>query len=160
MEVHANNSYLLGDYELEPDKRRLTRDGEAVHLANRPYQVLLHLVAHRDRFVRRAELLDLFWEGKYVYDMTLTKCVGAIRKALNDPSDSPQFIETRYAEGYRYIGPVEEKTWHSAQSTFDIERTRGVKIVVEEEEIEAGPPETGKVLVVSSAANTLRPSGQ
>src|SRR5882724_10490947 len=136
MAVEVNKSYFLGDYELESASRRLSRAGEAVHLANRPFQVLLHLVAHRDRFVSRAELLDLFWDGKDVYDMTLTKCVGAIRKALNDSSDSPQFIETRYAEGYRYIGPVEEQTWHSAQSTFEIERTRGVKIVVEEEEIE------------------------
>src|ERR1700694_3600852 len=101
MVVQVNKRYFLGDYELEPDKRRLSRAGDAVHLASRPFQVLLHLVAQRDRFVSRAELLDLFWEGKDVYDMTLTKCVGAIRKSLNDSSDSPQFIETRYAEGYR-----------------------------------------------------------
>src|SRR6266545_4963140 len=31
--------------------------------------------------------------------------MGAIRKALGENSEKPRFIETRWAEGYRYIGP-------------------------------------------------------
>ena len=38
----------------------------------------------------------------------LTKCVGAIRKALRENPENPRFIETRWAEGYRYIGPFAE----------------------------------------------------
>ena len=38
----------------------------------------------------------------------LTKCVGAIRKALGENTEKPRFIETRWAEGYRYIGPLVE----------------------------------------------------
>ncbi len=106
MAVQIKKTYRLGEFEIDPNKRLLKReDGKAVHLSNKPFQVLLYFVENRDRIVTRQELLDLFWEGRDVYDITLTKCVGAIRKALGENSENPRFIETRWAEGYRYIGP-------------------------------------------------------
>ena len=129
--------YVLDEFVLEPDLRRLCRADAPVHLAHRPFQALLYLIEHRDRMVSRAELLDQFWEGRDVYDATLSKCVGAIRRALGDTLDQPRFIETRWAEGYRYIGPLEEQTIESEPATLAIERTRAVRIVVEEERQEA-----------------------
>jgi DNA-binding winged helix-turn-helix (wHTH) protein/Tfp pilus assembly protein PilF len=100
---------LIGEFEIEPATRRLRRSGGApVHLANRPFQVLLHLVAHRDRLVPRAELLDLFWDGRDVYDDALTRCMSSVRKALGDHGSPARYVETRWAEGYRYIGPCAE----------------------------------------------------
>jgi TolB-like protein/DNA-binding winged helix-turn-helix (wHTH) protein/Tfp pilus assembly protein PilF len=136
MAVEVNKTFLLAEFSIEPDKRRLRRGTQELHLASRPFRVLLYLIEHRDRLVTRTELLELFWQGKDVYDETLTKCVGAIRKALDDRLDNPRFIETRYAEGYRYIGPVNDHFVPAAHPTFEIERTRGVRIVVEEEEIQ------------------------
>ena len=127
--------YLLEDYWLAPDEQILSRRGQQIHLQRKPFQVLTYLVDHRDRIVSRAELLDRFWNGKDVYDDTLRKCVGAIRKALDDQSEQPRFIETRWGVGYRYIGPVTEQIVREETSITEIERTRGVKIVVEEEEI-------------------------
>src|SRR5207253_1646978 len=127
--------YLLEDYSLVPDEQLLSRSGEPIHLPKKPFQVLTYLVEHRDRFVSRAELLDQFWDGKDVYDDALRKCVGAIRKALDDQSDDARFIETRWGVGYRYIGPVTEQIVREKTSITEIEKTRGVKIIVEEEEI-------------------------
>src|SRR5947199_10173472 len=129
MAVEVNKQYLLGEFSLDPDKRELRRGDRGLHLASRPFRVLLHLIEHRDRFVTRGELLEHFWQGRDVYDETLTKCVGAIRKALDDRLDSPRFIETRYAEGYRYIGPLEDRFLTDRVSAVEIERTRGVKVV-------------------------------
>ncbi|HSE99182.1 MAG TPA: tetratricopeptide repeat protein [Blastocatellia bacterium] len=133
MVVQVNKRYVLGEFELEPDKRLLTRTGEPIHLSNRPFQVLLYLIENRDRVVSRHELLDNFWDGKDVYYVTLSKCIGAIRKALDDRSDSPRFIETRWAEGYRYIGPIEEHGAAGQPSIVEIDRTREVRIIIEEE---------------------------
>jgi DNA-binding winged helix-turn-helix (wHTH) protein/tetratricopeptide (TPR) repeat protein len=99
--------YQLGPYLLEPATRVLSRGGAEVHLAQKPFLVLVHLVEHRHRLVTRAELLERFWSGGDVYDQALTRCLSHIRKALDDQSDPPKFIETRWAEGYRYIGPFE-----------------------------------------------------
>ena len=114
MAAQISQQYTLGDFTLEPEARVLSRGGQPVHLARRPFQVLLFLVENRERVVGRRELLDLFWEGCDVYDETLTKCVGAIRRALQDKSE--QLIETRYAEGYRYIGPLEERLVNNTPS--------------------------------------------
>src|SRR5688572_7552115 len=109
MTVEIQKIYRLGEFELDPNKRLLKReDGKALHLSHKPFQVLLYFIEHRERMVSRQELLDKFWDGRDVYDVTLTKCVGAIRKALGENTETPRFIETRWAEGYRYIGPVEE----------------------------------------------------
>lgn len=136
--MQVYKKYILGNYTLEPDRRSLKREGVPVRITGKPFQVLLYLLEHRDRLVSRAELFDRFWEGHDVYDVALSKCVGAIRKALDDRLDTPRFIETRWAEGYRYIGPFEEGLAHAGTS-IEIEKSRGVKIVIEEEFSAATP---------------------
>jgi adenylate cyclase len=108
MNMENRKKYLLGEFLLDPDSRSLTGGGKPAHLARLPFQVLLYLVEQRARVVTRVELLDKFWDGKDVYGDTLRKCVSVIRSALNDRGEQPHFIETRHAEGYRYIGPLRE----------------------------------------------------
>lgn len=110
MAIRLERKYILGDFLLEPDKRLLSRDGAPIHLSHKPFQVLLYLIEHRDRVVPRGELLEQFWPGKDVYEDTLRKSVSAIRKALGDSnSERPRYIETCWAEGYRYVGSFEEQ---------------------------------------------------
>ena len=108
MNATKHRTFSLGDFFLEPEKFLLTQEGKPVHLAHRPFQVLVYLLENCDRFVPKNELLDKFWDGHDVYEVALSKCVGAIRKALGDKVDAPTFIETRWAGGYRYIGPLEK----------------------------------------------------
>lgn len=100
---------LIGEFEIEPSTRRLRRrGGEIVHLANRPFHVLLHLVRHRDRLVTRRELIEHFWDGRDVYEDALTRCMSTVRKALDDQACPARYIETRWAEGYRFVGSCAE----------------------------------------------------
>lgn len=151
MAAEVRKRFMLNGYRLDPDTRLLLHNGQPVHLPHRPFQVLLYLIEHRDRLVSRSELLELFWEGRDVYDITLTKCVGKIRKALNDQGDQPRFIETRYAEGYRYVGPVEDELLDNGD-IVEIERTRGVKIVVEQEEIHSSEPASETIINIPTPA--------
>jgi len=96
--------YLLGPVLLHPDKQVLTVGDRTVSLQRKPFQVLVFLVENRHRMVTRKELLDQFWDGKEVYDQSLSKAVGTVRKALGEPVAS-DYIETRWGLGYRYIGP-------------------------------------------------------
>ena len=152
MAAVVHKKYALGDFALEPDKRLLTRAGTPVHLAHKPYQVLLYLIEQRERIVPRQELLGKFWEGHDVYEVALSKCVGAIRKALNDQLDQPRFIETRWAEGYRYVGPLEEQLLENGSSIIEIEKTRGVKIVVEEDDEQETLHAPEKAIAVAAAS--------
>lgn len=153
MAAQTEKRYVLGDYRLEAERRLLLRrDGQPVHLTNKPFQVLLYLIEHRDRVVSRNELLDHFWDGHDVYDVTLTKCVSTVRKALDDHLEQPRYIATHWAGGYRYIGPLEEQSLEPLPPAVEIERTRGVRVVVEEEDAQGTFPVDETVTPVLSPA--------
>lgn len=143
MKTQWQEKLRLGDFEIEPEKRRLTRNGgEPIRLANKPFQVLLYLIENRERVVLRAELLERFWDGHDVYEEALSKCVGTIRKALADQLDSPRFIETRWAEGYRYIGPLETEASQPELPTPEAQQPVAVKVLATEEETRSAQPST------------------
>jgi TolB-like protein/DNA-binding winged helix-turn-helix (wHTH) protein/Tfp pilus assembly protein PilF len=140
MAVQLHNKCVLGEFELEPDKYLLKHHNQYIHLPELPFQVLLYLVENRERYVSRQELLERFWSGSESYEETLTKCISTIRTELNDPPTSPTYIETRKKVGYRYVGPFEEERRPDLHSFFEVERTRGLEISVEEhdDEVENG----------------------
>jgi TolB-like protein/DNA-binding winged helix-turn-helix (wHTH) protein/Tfp pilus assembly protein PilF len=147
MEELVPRPVALGEFTLDPAARELRRSGAPVPLARLPFRVLVYLVEHRDRVVTRDELLDRFWDGKDVYDDTLHKCIGAIRKALGDSAANPRYVETRYREGYRYVGPVCEPDV-GGPPNVDVETTRAVEIVLERE--------TGDARAYRATATTAR----
>src|ERR1700716_2365391 len=108
MEKVAHKNFVFAEFKLDAELRTLRREGAEIHLAKRPFDVLLFLIENRERVVSREELLNRFWNGHEVYDDALRKCVGAIRTALDDLGKSPRFIETRRGSGFRFIGAVSE----------------------------------------------------
>ncbi|HYJ92824.1 MAG TPA: winged helix-turn-helix domain-containing protein, partial [Pyrinomonadaceae bacterium] len=144
-----NKIYRWAEFELEPDARRLSRDGIKVHLTKKPFAILVYLIERRDRIVTRDELLKEFWDGHDVYEETLTKSVGTIRKALGESPDAPRFIETRWAEGYRFIGFLQETPTDLAI----VEATRAVKVTIEEDN---GSEDTNRPLALQPRPNTMR----
>ena len=100
--------YVLGPARLDPDRQILWIGSQELALQRKPFLVLLYLVENRQRMVDRKELLERFWDGKEVYDQSLSKAIGSIRKAFGESRTSSKFIETRWASGYRYVGPFEQ----------------------------------------------------
>src|ERR1700761_621691 len=97
--------YVLGTAYLDTEKQLLVTAERSVALQRKPYLVLLHLIENRHRMITREELLARFWEGQEVYDQSVSKAVGSIRKAFGETKESARFIETRWGGGYRYVGP-------------------------------------------------------
>lgn len=111
--TNGSKKIVFGEFWLASESQTLWRDDEEIHLAKRPFSVLLFLIENRERVVSRSELLDKFWDGHDVYDDALRKCVAAIRHALDDTKKPPRFIETRYGNGFRFIGAVEVESRES-----------------------------------------------
>ncbi len=97
----------FADFTLDQSTRRLYRHAEAQKIQNKPLRLLIYLVNHRTRLVRRDELLQKFWP-RSSNDESLTRCVSTLRKVLGDLDEPYRFIETRWGEGYRFIAPVRE----------------------------------------------------
>lgn len=95
--------YRIGDALLDPGLARIERAGTAVELQPKPLAVLLHLIAHRDRVVTRAELLRAVWPGVAVGESSLTRAVSLLRTALGERAATGQLIATQSRRGYRLV---------------------------------------------------------
>jgi len=92
--------------ELKFDRasRVATLSGKRLQLTPRANHLLEFLLLHPNELLSRERLLDAVWGWSFA---TGTRSVDAriaeLRRALNDNSSQPTFIETVPAEGYRFI---------------------------------------------------------
>ena len=95
-------------HELDLDSRELRRAGEVVHVEPQVYDLLVHLLANRQRVVSKDELLDKIWDGRIVSEAALSSRINAARKAIGDDGDRQALIKTVHRRGFRFVGTVEE----------------------------------------------------
>jgi DNA-binding winged helix-turn-helix (wHTH) protein/WD40 repeat protein len=98
--------YHFGEFELDPGEFRLSRNGVPVPLDPKGLHVLRHLLENGSHLVRKQELLDRVWPEANVSENALTRVVASLRRALEDDSRTPRFIETVPTLGYRFIAEV------------------------------------------------------
>jgi TolB-like protein/DNA-binding winged helix-turn-helix (wHTH) protein/tetratricopeptide (TPR) repeat protein len=101
--------FRFGSFELDAGSGELRRGGTRVRLERLPADLLILLVRNPDRVVTRAEIVDALW-GKDVFvdvETGVNTAIRKIRQALGDSSESPRFVETIPARGYRFIGTLE-----------------------------------------------------
>jgi DNA-binding winged helix-turn-helix (wHTH) protein len=102
----ANQALLrlrFDSFELDEAEARLTRDGQAIPLAPRPFAVLCALARSPRTLVTKNALLDSVWGHRFVSDSVLKTTVSALRAALEDNPKQPRYIETVSRRGYRFI---------------------------------------------------------
>ena len=106
MEETSENSFHLGDQRIEPARCAiLTAEGET-RVEPRVMDVLILLVTHAGQVVTREEFIKTIWNGTFVTDEVLSRCIYRLRQALGDNPRKPRFIETVSKKGYRLIAPV------------------------------------------------------
>ena len=87
----------FGRCVLRPAARQLLVSGQPVPVGARAFDLLLALVARRERVVSKDELLDLVWPGVVVEENNLQVHVAALRKHLGADA-----ITTVSGRGYRF----------------------------------------------------------
>jgi predicted ATPase/DNA-binding winged helix-turn-helix (wHTH) protein len=96
-------AYRFGNFEVQPDQRKLLADGRPLALGQRAFDVLLALIERRDRLVGKHELLDAVWPGLVVEENNLQVHISALRKLLG-----PQAIATVPGRGYRFTAALDD----------------------------------------------------
>lgn len=76
--------YEFENIEVDVDRYELRRDGRPVDVERQVFDVLLYLIAHRDRVVPKTELLDQVWGDRFVGESALASRVKAARRAVGD----------------------------------------------------------------------------
>jgi hypothetical protein len=86
--------FEFGPFRLEPAERRLVRDRDAVPLTPKSFDLLVYLVEHADRLLKKEELLEHLWPG-YVWGLSMA-AVGRGDQALPAiTSQQPMFAAVR-----------------------------------------------------------------
>src|SRR5262245_6769799 len=91
---------------IEPDTGWAWRGDDRLELTPKAFTVLRHLVEHPEYLITKDELLAAAWGDTIVSEAALTSCIRDLRKALEDSSRTPRYIETVHRRGFRFIGPV------------------------------------------------------
>ena len=102
--------YAFDDHELDTDLYELRRGGRRIALEPQVFDVLAYLVAHRDRLVTKAELLDNVWGDRFVSESALTSRIKAVRRALGDDGQTQRTIKTVHGRGFRFAADAREVT--------------------------------------------------
>jgi DNA-binding winged helix-turn-helix (wHTH) protein/tetratricopeptide (TPR) repeat protein len=99
--------YTFGEAELDTARHRLAVRGVPVDVEPKAFAVLQDLLAHAGALRSRDDLLDAVWGHRHVTPAVLNRCVGQLRKALDDHAEAPRYIQTVHALGYRLVAPVD-----------------------------------------------------
>ena len=110
--------YSFNPFELDPNRRELRRAGEAVHLEPQVFDVIVHLVRHRDRIVSKDELIDAIWNGRAISEAALSSRINGARRALGDNGNDQNLIKTLHKHGFRFVADVQEIGDNEPGATF------------------------------------------
>ena len=113
--------YEFGEFRIDTVKRRLLRDGSIVALTPKSFDTLLVLVESAGQVVKKDDLIEKVWPGVAVEENNLTQNISALRKALGEKREEPQYILTVPGVGYRLIAEVREAPREEQLSLASVE---------------------------------------
>lgn len=111
--------YEFGAFLLDEKERLLTRNGEAVPLTPKVFDILLLLVQNSRFLVSKDSLLSKIWPDAFVEEANLNVNVATLRKALGERPGEDQFIETIPKRGYRFVASVVKRDVDCDPVTID-----------------------------------------
>jgi Tol biopolymer transport system component/DNA-binding winged helix-turn-helix (wHTH) protein len=138
----GDSVYTFGRFAVDPVRRTLCRDGKAVRLRPRTFDVLLALVEHRGELLDKDRFFALVWQDTIVEENNLARHVSTLRKIFHE-SGAPQYIVTAPHRGYRFVAPVE--------IVHDPDVVSRIAPAIQRRAVEVPPP----VPVAPASANTM-----
>lgn len=101
----------VGDLVVDPEKRKVTLNGETLDLTIKEFDLLLLFVQHPGKAYSRQELLDEVWGYQYSgYSHTVNTHINRLRNKIEDDPSNPHYVKTVWGVGYRFAEPEEIST--------------------------------------------------
>lgn len=98
--------YRFDEFSVDPLRRVLLRDGEAVAVTPKALSILLVLLENHGEVIAKEELIRRVWASSYVSEANLTQNVSSLRKALGDRTGDRRYVVTVPGLGYSFVAPV------------------------------------------------------
>lgn len=103
-------SYNKGRLRIDIENHEAFREGAPIVLTPTEFRILISLAENPGRVLSRDQLVNIVlgydFDG---YDRTIDAHVKNLRHKVETNSKSPEFIQTVYAMGYKFIGTLDEE---------------------------------------------------
>ncbi len=84
--------------------RRVTLDNQSIELTAREFDLMFFLIQNQQQVYSRSQLLDAVWGYSHDgYEHTVNTHINRLRKKLKRSNNKPDFIQTVWAVGYKFI---------------------------------------------------------
>lgn len=93
---------IFEGFEVDREACQLFRGGAAVPLEPRVFDLLCYFVTHPKRVIQKDELLVHVWQARSLSDGVLANALAKLRKAIGQPADAREPLETVRGRGYRF----------------------------------------------------------
>ncbi len=113
--------YRFGEFQVDPVRRRLLRDGETIAVTSKAFSLLVVLLERHGQVIEKEELFRRIWPDTYVTEANLTQNISSLRKALGERASDRRFIVTVPGQGYSFVGDVIEVS-NDSSGVFPIVR--------------------------------------
>ncbi len=95
--------FEFGEFSLDTNSHRLTRNGDAVPLTSGEFDLLAILVAHPNKVLDRDRILDLLTGAeRSPFDRSIDVRVTRLRSKLEVDPANPVYIRTIWGKGYMF----------------------------------------------------------
>jgi DNA-binding winged helix-turn-helix (wHTH) protein/TolB-like protein/Tfp pilus assembly protein PilF len=101
--------YRFEGFELDPTRRLLLKEGQALQLTPKALETLLVLVRNRGRVMEKDELMQAVWPDTVVEETNLAHNISALRKVLGQKASDNRFIITAPGRGYGFVAEVQQE---------------------------------------------------
>jgi DNA-binding winged helix-turn-helix (wHTH) protein/pimeloyl-ACP methyl ester carboxylesterase len=120
-------SYSFEGFTIDTGVRELKKRGLTIPIEPSVFDLLVYLIANRQRVVSRDELLEFVWQGRFVSDSTIAGRINSARQAVADTGKQQRIIRTYAKSGFRFVAEVIVSEARAGQPTSAI---RSPKLVV------------------------------
>ena len=95
---------VAGDLSINTDSHQVFRNGKAIDLTQREYELLTFLASHPNKVYSRVDLMEQVWNYGYVGDdvRTVDVTVRRLREKIEADPANPAYILTRRGAGYYF----------------------------------------------------------
>jgi DNA-binding response OmpR family regulator len=100
-ELTPEAAFSLGPFALDPAARTIARDGSALALSTREFDLFSFLLKHPRQAFNREQLLRSVWHWDFGDLSTVTVTVRRVREKIELDPTNPQILVTVWGVGYR-----------------------------------------------------------
>ncbi|WP_085523125.1 response regulator transcription factor [Tuberibacillus sp. Marseille-P3662] len=99
--------YTVGDVVVYPDNYEATFKGEYMTLTPKELELLVYLIKHKGRVLKREQLLSAVWNYDFAGDTRIVDVhVSHLREKIEIDTRKPRYIKTIRGLGYKFEDPT------------------------------------------------------